>query len=201
MKEFIFVIPYDATTSYGNMYHARYDLNRNLGIKYSYAGATSGSIKDPVMNQSYPNSGLINAKPSGPESVLPEYYANFNDPNDIRNDQWLTGLQTWPDGTPLMVKTTNQGYDAGYSGGFPGATYIYQLNLTPGVQYRTGVSGVNPALFDLGNDEIAWNMGYRNIKFFPDYTNTINRNQNNDVPIFRYSDIVLMKAEAIQRGG
>jgi len=183
------------------MYHARYDLNRNLGIKYSYAGSTSGSIKDPVMNQSYPNSGLINAKPSGAESVLPEYYANFNDPNDIRNDQWLTGLQTWPDGTPLMVKTTNQGYDAGYSGSAPTATYIYQLNLTPGVQYRTGVSGVNPALFDLGNDEIAWNMGYRNIKFYPDYTNTISRNQNNDVPILRYSDIVLMKAEAIQRGG
>ena len=43
-------------------------------------------------------------------------------------------------------------------------------------------------------------MGYRNIKFYPDATSS-SRNQNNDEPIFRYSDIILMKAEAIQRGG
>jgi hypothetical protein len=43
-------------------------------------------------------------------------------------------------------------------------------------------------------------MGYRNIKFYPDSTST-SRNQNNDVPVFRYSDILLMKAEAILRGG
>ena len=43
-------------------------------------------------------------------------------------------------------------------------------------------------------------MGYRNIKFYPDATSTT-RNQNNDVPVFRYSDILLMKAEAILRGG
>jgi hypothetical protein len=43
-------------------------------------------------------------------------------------------------------------------------------------------------------------MGYRNIKFYPDWT-SLSRNQNNDVPVFRYSDIVLMKAEAILRGG
>jgi hypothetical protein len=43
-------------------------------------------------------------------------------------------------------------------------------------------------------------MGYRNIKFYPDGTSP-NRNQNNDVPVFRYSDIILMKSEAILRGG
>ncbi|MEP7377449.1 MAG: RagB/SusD family nutrient uptake outer membrane protein [Chitinophagaceae bacterium] len=43
-------------------------------------------------------------------------------------------------------------------------------------------------------------MGYRNIKFYPDATSS-SRNQNNDIPVFRYADIILMKAEAIQRGG
>lgn len=200
-KEFIFAIPYDASTSNGYMFHARYDLNRNLGIRYKYAGSTNGSVANPVMNKSYPGSGLLNAQPSGPESVLPEYYANFNDSNDIRNNQWLTGPQYWPDGSPIMVQTTNRGYDASYSGSSPTATYTYQLTLTPGVQYRSSATGANPALFDLGNDEIAWNMGYRNIKFYPDYTNTVSRNQNNDVPVFRFSDIILMKAEAILRGG
>jgi hypothetical protein len=44
-------------------------------------------------------------------------------------------------------------------------------------------------------------MGTRNIKFYPDWTNPTSRNQNNDVPLFRYSDIILMKSEAILRGG
>ncbi len=44
-------------------------------------------------------------------------------------------------------------------------------------------------------------MGTRNIKFYPDASNRSNRNQNNDIPVFRYSDIILMKAEAILRGG
>ncbi|HTI11444.1 MAG TPA: RagB/SusD family nutrient uptake outer membrane protein [Puia sp.] len=200
-KEFIFAIPYDASTTNGYMFHARYDLNRNLGIRYKYSGSTNGSITDPVMNQTYPGSGLLNSQPSGPQSVLPEYYAYFSDPNDVRNGQWLTGLQYWPDGQPLMVTTTNKGYDASYSGSSPAATYTYQLNLTPGMQFRSTATGANPSLFDFGNDEIAWNMGYRNIKFYPDYTNTVSRNQNNDVPVFRYSDIILMKAEAILRGG
>jgi hypothetical protein len=43
-------------------------------------------------------------------------------------------------------------------------------------------------------------MGIRNIKFYPD-ANSTSRNQNNDAPVFRYSDVLLMKAEAILRGG
>ena len=37
------------------------------------------------------------------------------------------------------------------------------------------------------------------MKEVADY-NLYNRNQSNDVPIFRYADILLMKAEAILRG-
>ncbi|TDW97048.1 RagB/SusD family nutrient uptake outer membrane protein [Dinghuibacter silviterrae] len=207
--EFIFAIPYDPSAiaypgTNGFMYHARYDLDRTLGIKYGYAGGTPGSVVDPIVGQAYPGTGLIATSPSGPESTLPSFYAYFSDTNDIRNGQWLTGLQYNKDGTPLMVKTTKggaQGYDATYTGTDAGATYYYQLNLTPDVYFRTNpASGANPALFDLGNDHIAWNMGYRNIKFLADYTNPSNRNQNNDVPVFRYADVLLEKAEAILRG-
>src|SRR5947207_2134117 len=132
--------------------------------------------------------------PGAPASTLPEFYVNFNDANDIRNKQWLTGLQYRTDGvTPITITTTLKGYDQFYAG--VDAPYTYQLNLTPNVVLRQSV-----ALFDCGNDEIAWNMGYRNIKFYPDATSA-SRNQNNDIPVFRYSDIILMKAEAIQRGG
>jgi len=195
MKEFIFSVPFDPATTNGYMFYARYDLNRNLGIRYLYSGSTPGSFTDPVMNLNS-GGGLANNKPSGPRCTTNEYYANFNDANDIRNKQWLTGLQYWQDGAPIMVSTTNKGYDQFYSGASPGAAYVYQLNLTALAPSRLAAGS-----FDLGADEIAWNTGVRNIKFLPDYTNAISRNQNNDCPLFRYSDIILMKAEAIQRGG
>ena len=194
-KEFIFAIPYDPSTSNGYLFYARYDLNRNLGIKYRYSASTPGTNVDPVMNGTTGN-GLINNKPSGPRCTTDEFFAYFNDPNDIRNNQWLSGLQYWSTGNPIMVKTTNLGYDQFYSGGSPSATYTYQLNIFP----LGNTSRLGTASYDLGKDEIAWNTGVRNIKFLAD-PNSTTRNQNNDAPVFRYSDIILMKAEAIQRGG
>jgi starch-binding outer membrane protein, SusD/RagB family len=195
-KEFIFSIPFDASTSNGYMFYARYDLNRNLGIRYLYSGSSAGAFTNPVMNSSS-GGGLVNNKPSGPRCTTDEFFAYFNDANDIRNKQWLSGLQYWPDGNPIMVSTTNLGYNQFYAGGSPAAAYVYQLNLSPlGNSTRLGATS-----YDIGKDEIAWNTGVRNIKFLADYTNATNRNQNNDVPILRYSDVVLMKAEAIQRGG
>lgn len=177
-KEFIFAIPYDpAATALpgtnGYMYHARYDVPRQMKAFFG-----------------------IPFTPSAPESTLPEFYAYFNDPNDIRNKQWIKGLQYYPDGvTPAMVPTTKKGYNQFYTGADGGTAITYQLDITPDVILRQ-----DSVAFDCGNDEIAWNMGYRNIKFYPDATST-SRNQNNDVPMFRYSDIILMKAEAILRGG
>ncbi len=192
-KEFIFAIPFDPSTSNGYMFYSRYDLNRNLGIKYRYSGSTPGTNVDPVINLTTGN-GLVHNKPSGPRCTTNEFYAYFNDPNDIRNQQWLTGLQYWANGNPIMVRTTNLGYDQFYSGGSPGTALTYHLNISP-LQTRLGAGS-----YDVGRDEIAWNTGYRNVKFLAD-PNSITRNQNNDVPVFRLSDIILMKAEAIQRGG
>jgi hypothetical protein len=195
LKEIIFAIPFDASTSNGFMFHARYDLNRNLGIRYLYSGSTPGTNTDPVVNLTTGN-GLVHNKPSGPRCTTDEFYAYFNDPNDIRNKQWLSGPQYWASGNPIMVRTTNLGYDQFYTGGSPAAAYTYQLSISP-----LGVSRLGATSYDLGKDEIAWNTGVRNIKFLADYTNPTSRNQNNDVPLFRYADIILMKAEAIERGG
>lgn len=196
-KEFIFNIPFDPSTSGGYMFYGRYDLNRNLGVKYRYSGSTPGtySFNQIVLNQTSGN-GFTNNRPSGPRCTTNEFYAYFNDPNDIRNNQWLTGLQYWPDGSPIMIRTTNSNYDQFYSGGAGSTNITYHLNLTPlGNSTRLGANS-----YDLGRDELAWNTGYRNIKFLPD-PNSTTRNQNNDVPVFRYSDILLTKAEAILRGG
>jgi starch-binding outer membrane protein, SusD/RagB family len=124
MKEFIYAIPFDASTSNGYMFYARYDLNRNLGVRYLYSGSTPGSNVDPIMNFTTGN-GLVNNKPSGPRCTTDEFFALFNDANDIRNKQWLSGLQYWANGNPIMVRTTNLGYDQFYTGGSPSAAYTY----------------------------------------------------------------------------
>jgi starch-binding outer membrane protein, SusD/RagB family len=185
-EEFIFALPFDATSSNSFPFRsvnikARYDVPRSMSKVAAGAGYN-------YFNVPY--------NTSGPTTTLPEYYAYFNDANDVRNKQWLTGLQFQKDGvTPIMITTTNKGYDQFYNGPSPNAPYTFQLDLKPTITLRQSA-----ASFDVGNDEIAWTTGYRNIKFYPDATST-SRNQNNDQAIFRYSDIILMKAEAIQRGG
>lgn len=197
-KEFIFAIPYDPSTNNGYLYHARYDLNRNLGIKYRYSGSTPGSysFNQIILNQTTGN-GLINARPSGPRATLSSFYNSYfkADAGDVRRDQWLVGNQFWSDGSPMMVRTTKKGYDQFYTGADGGDAYTYQLYIDSVITARQTLVSI-----DLGNDEIAWNMGIRNIKFYPD-ANSSSRNQSNDAPIFRYPDILLMKAEAILRGG
>lgn len=171
IKEFIFAIPYDAATSNGYMFYNRYWLPRSTQAKYS-----------------------LKFGPSAPMSTIPEFYAYFNDPGDVRNKQWLTGKQYLYNGSPIIVKTTKKGFDEDYSGPDASDPLDYHVELTPDVVIK------NAASFDCGNDEKSWNMGYRSIKFYPDSTSAT-RNQNNDMPVFRYTDILLMKAEAIARGG
>jgi hypothetical protein len=169
IKDFIFAIPYDGVLAQGQ-YYARWTLNPNLKNKY----------KMPYT-------------PDGPVYTYKEYYALFNDANDIRKKQYLVGKQYNNDGTPINITTTNIGLDASYSGPNPNATVIHQLEFTPDIVWK------NAATFDIGNDELANEEGYRNNKFYPDSLNT-DRNQGNDVPMFRYADILLEKAEAILRG-
>ena len=55
---------------------------------------------------------------------------------------------------------------------------------------------------DVGNTTEGYCQGYKSVKWFiidDDFKN--DRNQSNDVPIFRYADIILMKAEALVRSG
>jgi hypothetical protein len=169
IKDFIFAIPYDALLAQGQ-YYARWTINPNLASKY----------KMPYT-------------PDGPMYTYKQFYALFNDPNDVRKKQYLTGKQYNNDGTPINITTTNIGLNANYTGPNPNATVVHQLEFTPDIVWT------NNATFDIGNDELANEEGYRNNKFYPDSLSTT-RNQSNDVPMFRYADILLEKAEAILRG-
>lgn len=79
--------------------------------------------------------------------------------------------------------------------------YIYkgtQLELTKTITLQEG----GLATLNCGATPDGWRQGYRSIKFYPNPNeySAYNRYQSNDVPIFRYADIILTKAEAIKRG-
>lgn len=172
MKEFIFAIPYDPVAGGGQMFFPRYNLYNGVQMRTKYS---------------------LTYTPSGPMSTLPEFYAHFNEPNDVRSKIWLTGKQYYHNGTPILINTTKKGYDEDYTGTDGGAALSHHLEFTPNVVIK------KPNIFDCGNDVKAWSMGYRCNKFYPDSTSST-RNQNTDLPVFRYADILLMKAEAILRG-
>lgn len=172
IKEFIFAIPYDNMLA-KNQYFARYSLHTALKNKYG-----------------------IPYIPSNPMATLPAFYKLYDSPTDVRNQQWLTGKQFDNNGAPIIIRTTRAGLDRFYNGPDASTPVNYQLEFTPDLALDPTV---DPAKLDVGNDELGKAKGYRNNKFFPDKT-SLDRNQSNDVPVFRLADILLTKAEAILRG-
>ncbi len=169
IKDFIFAIPYDCNNILGQ-YFARWWLHEKLQAKYGLPYAPSGATR-----------------------TIPEFYAKFEDPTDVRKKMWLTGKQYNNDGTPITITTTNKGFDSRYSGPNPSQVITVQLEFTPAIDFR------DITKFDTGDDVAGKAVGYRLNKFLPD-KNSLTRDQSNDVPVFRYADVLLMKAEAILRG-
>jgi hypothetical protein len=171
VKEFIFAIVYDAFKITGNSF-TRYSLTPELRTKYE----------------------LGTRSPSNCMKTLPEFYDKFNLTGDVRNTTWLIGPQFNNDGTPITIKTTYKGLDETYTG--PARDTIWQLYFTR----ETWLRG-DPLKMDTGNDYLSQYMGPRSIKFYPDKNwDPVNRSDNHDFPVFRYADILLMKAEAILQG-
>src|SRR5690606_34010038 len=91
-----------------------------------------------------------------------------------------------------------KGVDQDYDGADADAIFDWHMETTREIVLRPDGG---PTL-NAGNDQKGRSMGYRSIKFYMDVEVTAAnaRNQSNDVPIFRYADVLLRKAEAIRRG-
>lgn len=117
-------------------------------------------------------------------STTPEFYKRFNLAGDFRTKTWLVGPQYYPDG----------------NGGFTNQPVYYsdgttQIVITPDLVL------VPPKPMDIGNTQASQASGVRSLKYYPDPAIIqATRLNGNDVPVFRLSDILLMKAEAILRG-
>ncbi|AIM37061.1 glycan metabolism protein RagB [Sphingobacterium sp. ML3W] len=181
IKDFIFAMPFDREKQQG-MNYARYWIHR------------SGQNQFAPLPQSV----------GGTFRVLPTFLAKFNLKGDDRNAAYMGGLQYyWSDyapdlSRPLLIKTSKKGIDQDYAGSDANATFDWHMETTKEIKLRPDGG---PTL-NGGNDQKGRSMGYRSVKFYMDVNVTAanNRNQSNDVPIFRYADILLMKAEAILRG-
>jgi hypothetical protein len=169
IREIIFGIPYDANLIPGNHF-TRFGLVTQLQAKYS-----------------------IPFRPSVALSTIPDFYAFFNLPGDVRNATWLVGKQYNFDGTPLLFSTTRKSLDQKYVG--QDGPIQWHVEIAPELTL------VNVSTMDVGNDILGQCKGVRSVKFYPDRNaNPSTRYQNNDMPMFRLADVILMKAEAILRG-
>lgn len=181
IKDFIFAMPFDREKQQG-MNYARYWIHR------------SGQNQFAPLPQSV----------GGTFRVLPTFLAKFNLEGDDRNNSYMGGLQYyWSDYTPdltrpFLIRTSKKGIDQDYSGEDANVTFDWHMETTKEIKLRPDGG---PTL-NAGNDQKGRSMGYRSVKFYMDVNVTAanNRNQSNDVPVFRYADILLMKAEAILRG-
>ena len=120
-------------------------------------------------------------------SMTPEMSDLFTLQGDDRNDNILAGQIYMYDPTTYAKTTT----PFTYSGEPVVLTKVIELD--PSKEDKTAL--------DVGKNLKGWCQGYKSVKWFvidEDYRN--GRNQSNDLPIFRYADILLTKAEAIARG-
>lgn len=190
IKDFIYAMPFDAVTAQG-MTYARFRTWRR--------GQNNNGFYNIEMTNSV----------GGNMVLTPEFVKLFCLPGDRRNDVIAgnTGANITKEtfdvyqydnatGMPTNVRNTYDGNNV---------TFTKSIKLATGTYVKDGVTYTRTPDADLncGATLTGWTQGYRSIKFFPDINdyNVYSRNQDNDVPIFRYADIILMKCEAIVRGG
>ncbi len=123
---------------------------------------------------------------AGIMAMNPEFSSLFSLQGDARNNCVLGGKVFVHD--PITGKETSTPYM--YKG--------EQLEFTQTITLKEG----GEEQLNAGADTNGWRQGWRSIKFYPNPNEYAgySRNQSNDVPIFRYADILLTKAEAILRG-
>lgn len=178
IKDFIYAMEYDTQSAQGMQWGRSHVYKDVKKMSISYFGE------------------FLNNSGGAYMTLTPECVDRFNLKGDQRN--WMiAGLED------MNHNAAN------------GQVYVYNpTTLLPTAEKALDREG-NPLVFtktitvvnelasvDVGDDLKGWSQGYRSMKWFMcnnDYSN--GRNQSNDVPIFRYADILLMKAEAMVRSG
>ena len=165
------------------IYAIPYDAINRQGMQY----ARPRTFKDmkKLLPNVYGSTDKFTQSFGGNMVVTPEFAKLFSLDGDIRNLSILRGDVYVRD--PKTLRPTTEPFM--YKGN--------QVHFTEDITLAKKDNNI-----DVGNDANAYQQGCHSIKWFTtpaDYNN--GRNQSNDLPIFRYADILLMKAEALTRQG
>jgi len=174
IKDFIYVMPFDAITQTGLTYSRFRTWRQGQKNNGFYSVPLSGSV-------------------GGNMVLTPEFAELFCLKGDRRNDCIV--------GDPSVDSVLVYQRDA--VTGEPTST-VNLYNNTDSVYFFKNITLVTQdGDLNTGKNLRGWEQGYRSIKFFPyvEEVNAHSRNMSNDVPIFRFADVLLMKCEAITRGG
>ena len=178
IKDFIYAMEYDTQSAQGMQWGRSHVYKDVKKMSISYFGE------------------FLNNSGGAYMTLTPEASNRFNLPGDQRN--WMIfGLED-KDHNPAN-----------------GQVYVYDPETLLPTDVKALDREGNPLVFhkdidvsgevasnDVGDDLKGWSQGYRSAKWFMcnnDYSN--GRNQSNDVPFFRYADILLTKAEVLVRLG
>ena len=165
------------------IYAMPYDAINRQGFQYARPRSFK-QLKNMLPNV-YGSTEKFTQSFGGNMVVTPEFVKLFSLEGDIRNLCVLRGDVFNRDAKTLKPTTEPFMYNGNQVHFTDDITLIKQDNT-----------------IDVGNDDNAIQQGAHSIKWFivpEDYNN--GRNQSNDLPIFRYADILLMKAEALARLG
>ena len=144
-----------------------------FAIPYDQVFAQGNNLVMRTLHYSSQATYNLTAQPWNGYCSIQEFYSSFED-NDVRKGSFLTGPQFASDGTPI----TDPGAEAGDPDG-PEINFTPELNEHFPNTLRQAGARIGKYEFALGATE----------------------NLSNDVPIFRYADVLLMKAECEWRLG
>ncbi len=165
------------------IYAVPYDAINLQG--FQYARPRSFKQLKGMLPNVYGSSEKFTQSFGGNMVVTPEFVKLFSLEGDIRNLSVLRGDIYNRD--PKTLRPTSEPFM--YNG--------VQVHFTDDITLKKQDNTI-----DVGNDANAIQQGAHSIKWFivpTDYNN--GRNQSNDLPLFRFADILLMKAEALTRLG
>lgn len=165
------------------IYAIPYDAINRQGMQYARP-RTFKDMKNLLPNV-YGSTDKFTQSFGGNMVVSPEFAKLFSLDGDIRNLSILRGDVYVRD--PKTLRPTTEPFM------YKGNQVHFTENITLAKKDNT---------IEVGNDANAYQQGCHSIKWFTtpaDYNN--GRNQSNDLPIFRYADVLLMKAEALTRQG
>ena len=184
VKDFIYVMPYHTTEQPGMQY----------GRSHSYK-----DVKN--LNPSYYGEQLTNSG-GGYVTMTPEFVKLFNLKGDERN-KLIVGLsENLDDYRYATGSDENTAFVLDPETLLPTSQVVLDKEGNPLKLTRNITLVEQDFTINVGDNLTGWRQGLRNTKWHVtrnDYAN--GRNQSNDIPLLRYADVLLTKAEALTRQG